>query len=137
MEVRHETFQTAEFIEVLRRHNVALVVADTAGKWPFMEDTTSDFVYVRLHGDEEIYASGYSENALKMWAGKIRAWTKGDTPAKAALTAPKESARRAQRDAFIYFDNDIKVRAPFDAMSLAKRLKLIVPGETEQNDEKD
>ena len=124
MEVRHETFKTPEFIEILRKHDVALVVADTAGKWPFMEDATSDFVYVRLHGDEEIYASGYTESALKMWATKIRAWTRGGTPPKAALTAPKESARREQRDAYIYFDNDIKVRAPFDAMSLAKRLKL-------------
>ena len=46
------------------------IVADTAGRWPFMEDATSDFVYVRLHGDEELYVSGYSDAALQGWGAK-------------------------------------------------------------------
>src|SRR4030095_14791339 len=61
LEVRHESFITPDFIALLREHDIALVVADTAGKWPFIEDVTSDFVYVRLHGDEELYVSGYTE----------------------------------------------------------------------------
>ena len=61
-----------EFIDLLRHHNIALVVADTAGKWPLLEDVTSDFIYIRLHGDEELYVSGYSETALAEWARKIR-----------------------------------------------------------------
>ena len=64
MEVRHESFENEEFIALLRKYDVGLVIADTAGKWPFMEDLTSDFVYVRLHGDEELYASGYTDAAL-------------------------------------------------------------------------
>jgi uncharacterized protein YecE (DUF72 family) len=52
-------------------------------KWPFMEDATSDFVYVRLHGDEELYVSGYSDAALQGWERKIRAWARGDTPVDA------------------------------------------------------
>jgi uncharacterized protein YecE (DUF72 family) len=50
IEVRHSSFETREFIALLREHDIALVVADTAGKWPLIEDPTSDFVYVRLHG---------------------------------------------------------------------------------------
>jgi len=98
-------------------------VADTAGKWPFLEDTTSDFVYVRLHGDAELYVSGYTDGALDTWARKIRTWAKGGTPRDTKRISPK-SPQRTDRDVFVYFDNDVKVRAPFDAMSLAHRLHL-------------
>ena len=124
LEVRHISFMVDEFVDLLRKHDIALVVADTAGKWPFMEDATSDFVYVRLHGDEELYVSGYSDAALQGWERKIRAWARGDTPVDARLTAPRHSRRESPRDIFVYFDNDAKVRAPFDAMSLAHRLGL-------------
>ena len=56
-------FVDPAFIGLLRKYRVALVVADTAGKWPLAEDVTSDFVYVRLHGDKEIYVSGYTDTA--------------------------------------------------------------------------
>ena len=85
--VRHASFKTPAFLELLLRHRVALVTADTAGKWPFFEEQTADFAYARLHGDEVLYTSG-------------------------------------GRDAFVYFDNDVKVRAPYDAMSLAHLLGL-------------
>ena len=75
-------------MKLLRAHDIALVVADTAGKWPFMEDVTSDFIYVRLHGDEELYVSGYTDAALKEWARKIRAWKKGSNPTRAKRLAP-------------------------------------------------
>lgn len=122
MEVRHSSFENEEFIGLLRDHDIGLVVADTAGKWPFMEDVTSDFVYVRLHGDEKLYVSGYSDGALKGWARKIRAWARGSTPAGAKLAGPRPRARKGVRDVFVYFDNDVKVHAPFDAMKLARWL---------------
>ncbi len=77
LEVRHASFQQPDFIAQLRRHGVALVVADTAGKWPFMEDITSDFIYARLHGDAQLYVSGYTDTALQEWARKIRIWRDG------------------------------------------------------------
>lgn len=73
MEVRHPSFGTEEFIALLRKYEVAIVVADTAGKWALIEDFTSDFVYIRLHGDEELYASAYSSEAVDMWAKKSSA----------------------------------------------------------------
>jgi len=122
MEVRHKSFECPEFIELLRKHNVALIIADTAGKWPFMEDVTSDFIYIRLHGDEKLYVSGYTDAALKEWARKIRSWSKGSNPTgtKRVTTATKDKPK--SRDIHIYFDNDVKVRAPFDAMTLAHLL---------------
>jgi uncharacterized protein YecE (DUF72 family) len=105
LEVRHDSFTTPALPHLLREHDIAAVVADTAGKWPMIEEATADFVYVRLHGADELYTSGYTEDALDDWARKARAWA--DTG----------------RDVFVYFDNDAKVRAPYDAMSLIERLQ--------------
>jgi uncharacterized protein YecE (DUF72 family) len=127
LEVRHPSFINPDFIEILRAHDIALVVADTAGKWPFLEDTTSDFVYVRLHGAEELYASGYTEEALRLWAQKVRAWARGGLPRHAQLAGLRTPARAKGRDVYVYFDNDRKVHAPFDAIALARRLGLPAP----------
>jgi uncharacterized protein YecE (DUF72 family) len=124
IEVRHESFMDPAFIALLRKYKVALVVADTAGKWPYMEDVTADFMYVRLHGDAELYASGYSDDALAHWAERIRAWTTGRQPKDAHLVSSKPAPRRASRDVYCFFDNDIKVHAPCDAQKLMKLLGL-------------
>jgi uncharacterized protein YecE (DUF72 family) len=44
LEVRHKSFMTPEFFELMRKYSIAFVFADTAGKWPYAEDITSDFV---------------------------------------------------------------------------------------------
>lgn len=122
IEIRHESFDTPEFVEQVRRHHIAIVVADTAGKWPLIEDLTADFVYVRLHGDEVIYTSGYTDEALAVWARKINAWRKGAQDADTKILAKPPAVRKSGRDVYVYFDNDVKVRAPYDAMSLSHRL---------------
>ena len=120
MEVRHPSFVDPAFIRLLRKYRVALVVADTAGKWPLAEDVTSDFVYVRLHGDKEIYVSGYTPTALAFWAERIRAWAAGKEPADARRIAPELRTPRRKRDVYCYFDNDVKVKAPRDAQRLVR-----------------
>jgi uncharacterized protein YecE (DUF72 family) len=123
IEVRHDSFRDTGFLAQLRRHNVALVVADTAGKWPYVEDVTADFVYIRLHGDAELYVSGYSQAALDRWAARIDAWSRGGEPADAErIGGPWPKHRR--RDVYCYFDNDAKVHAPFDALDLMHRLGI-------------
>ncbi|HEX5420549.1 MAG TPA: DUF72 domain-containing protein [Gammaproteobacteria bacterium] len=122
IEVRHESFVQEEFIESLRQRGIALVIADTAGQWPLVEDVTADFVYVRLHGEQELYASGYTDEALGRWADKIRAWSGGGQPEEANRASARPPPRRKGRDVFVYFDNDAKVHAPFDAMRLAEKL---------------
>jgi uncharacterized protein YecE (DUF72 family) len=99
LEFRHRSFCEPEVWELLRRHDVGCVVADTAGRWPEADVVTSDVVYVRLHGDTELYASGYSTEALERWAERCLAWS-------------------AHRDVFVYFDNDARGRAPWDALTL-------------------
>ena len=124
MEIRHESFVDTRFVAILRKYKVALVVADTAGKWPYLEDVTSDFMYLRLHGEKELYASGYTEDALDRWAVRIRAWSKGLVPVDGKHISNTPAPKRASRDIYCYFDNDIKVKAPFDARRLIEKLGL-------------
>lgn len=123
LEVRHDSFCDPACMRLLRRHNVAVVVADTAGKFPYLEDVSADFVYVRLHGDAQLYASGYSDTALDGWAARIAAWASGAEPDDAARVGAR-ARKRAMRDVYCYFDNDMKVHAPFDARGLMQRLQL-------------
>ncbi len=122
LEVRHPSYRDPALIELLRAHDVALVVADTAGIWPYLEDITADFVYVRLHGDSELYVSGYTDEALDVWAQRIHAWQAGQSP-RTDHTIAAAPAPVHPRDVFVYFDNDAKVHAPTDAISLARRLR--------------
>ena len=126
LEIRHPTFLTPAFFDLLREHNVAFVFADTAQKWPYAEDLTADFVYIRLHGSEQLYVSGYSDQALDWWARRIEHWQAGQQPGDAKVVTTLRSDGRS-RPVYVYFDNDAKVHAPFDAMRLAERLGLAVP----------
>jgi uncharacterized protein YecE (DUF72 family) len=123
MEIRHASFAVPEFVELLRAYDVALVCADTV-EWPRLMDVTSDFVYCRLHGSEELYASGYDEKSLDAWAARVAAWARGGEPVDAERVIKAAGPKRASRDVFIYFDNDVKVRAPFDAQSLMARAQM-------------
>ena len=104
LEVRHKSFVTPDAVQLLRAHDIAFVVADTAGRWPLVEEMTSDHMYVRLHGDVELYASGYTAEALDRWAEKVRRWAD------------------VGQDVYVYFDNDAKGYAPHDAMALIERV---------------
>jgi uncharacterized protein YecE (DUF72 family) len=124
VEVRHPTFMIPEFFELLRRYNIAFVVADTAGKWPYAEDLTADFVYCRLHGAEQLYVSGYSDNELDWWANRLEHWRKGKQPKDAKVVTDRKVGAAGSRDVYIYFDNDAKVHAPFNARTLATKRRL-------------
>jgi uncharacterized protein YecE (DUF72 family) len=121
VEVRHRSFMTMRFVSLLRRHRVALVFADSAD-FPYFEDLTSDFVYLRLHGSEELYVSGYADVALARWAARISAWAAGKAPRDAIRIGATPSASVKSRDVYVYFDNDAKARAPFDATALMGHL---------------
>lgn len=121
VEIRNVSFLNPWFVELLRKYQVAIVFADTAGKWPYLEDITSDFVYVRLHGDAELYVSGYDDKTLDFWSERVKAWRKG-LEAKDKMTLTDEPVAKVERDIFVYFDNDSKVRAPVDAQGLIDRL---------------
>ncbi|WP_433871587.1 DUF72 domain-containing protein [Saccharopolyspora sp. CA-218241] len=124
VEVRHPSFATPEAVALFREHGIALVVADTAGHWPYLEDITAEHVYVRLHGDEELYTSGYTAEALDRWAWLIDAWRRGESP-RTERTAAEPAPPSGPREVFVYFDNTAAGRAPHDAMALARRLQAL------------
>ncbi len=119
LEIRHESFRDPAFIDLLRKHDVALVCADTV-EWPLLMDLTSDFVYCRLHGSRELYRSGYSPAEIDRWARRIRAWRTGKPMPDGAFVGTP--AKAAPRDVFVYFDNTDKLKAPHDAQALLRRL---------------
>jgi uncharacterized protein YecE (DUF72 family) len=121
VEVRHESFRSPAFIRQLRRHRIGLVVADTV-EWPLLMDVTADFVYCRLHGSEQLYTSGYGTAALRQWATRVRAWSRGTEPRDAMRVMPRAPRRARGRDVYVFFDNDAKVRAPVDAAALQAML---------------
>ena len=130
MEIRNESFLDERFIGLLRKYNVALVIAETARLWPMPRDVTADFMYLRLHGDQEIYRSGYRPAAIARWAERIKQWHAGGEPedmpeGAIQVTAAPMSPAPKGRDVFCYFDNtDVKLRAPHDAQALMRRLGL-------------
>jgi uncharacterized protein YecE (DUF72 family) len=103
VEVRHPSYETPAFLDLLREHDVAVVLADSPGRWPVIHAATATFRYVRLHGAEELYTSGYNDESLEAWAKTIRDW--------------------APADVYAYFDNDVKAYAPRDAMALIAKLR--------------
>jgi uncharacterized protein YecE (DUF72 family) len=125
IEIRNDSFDNPDFIKLLRKFGVALVIAETARIWPMLNDVTADFMYLRLHGDKQLYKSGYSDKSLDRWAKRISAWHRGGEPPGLKKVTAKSMKSARPRDVFCFFDNtDVKLRAPFDAQTLAKKLKL-------------
>jgi len=121
MEIRHPTFVAPEFIRLLRKYRVALVCAD-AVEWPRLMDVTSDFMYCRLHGSKELYASGYGPKAIAEWAARVTTWARGGESKNGDYAGSRRGVVRRERDVFVYFDNDAKVKAPRDAKRLERRV---------------
>lgn len=115
LEFRHRSFCAPESIELLRRHDIGCVIADTAGRWPEADVVTTDVVYVRLHGDRELYVSGYTPEALDRWAARCREWAQ-------------------DADVYVYFDNDAKGHAPWDALALQERVRGGAQSEAESSE---
>ncbi len=126
LEVRHESFITPAFLDLLREHDAAAVVSDNPGLYPVIDEPTTDFMYLRLHGAEAMYAGSYTDSALDQWASRIAGWH-APRPTEAPENdddAEHHGVEPARHDVFAYFDNDQKTRAPFDARRLMERLHL-------------
>jgi uncharacterized protein YecE (DUF72 family) len=121
LEKRHNSYRVPELARIARRYGVALVVSDS-GDWSPIEEVSSDFVYLRLHGRPRTYASRHGRKALDQWAERIRLWRAGREPADARRISNTRPRDRAHRDVYVYFDNDQHANAPGDARGLAERL---------------
>jgi uncharacterized protein YecE (DUF72 family) len=120
LEVRHTSFLVPEFVELVRKHNVAVVYADS-DDYPAMADVTADFVYARLQRSEEDIPTGYAPEAISTWAGRARTWASGGEPDDLPRISDKKAPKK-KRDVFIFVIAGAKVRAPAAAMALIKEI---------------
>ncbi len=97
LEVRHKSWIQERAFQIMSDYNIAFCISDTAGRYPFHEIITADFIYIRLHGSQKLYASLYTKDEIKQWAEKIIKWDK---------------------PTFVYFDNDFEGYAIQNAREL-------------------
>jgi uncharacterized protein YecE (DUF72 family) len=121
-EIRDRRMVRPEMLRALRRHGHAFVIADTAGKYPYAEDVTAGFLYVRLHGTGRMYVGHYGAEDRVRWRDRIERWAAAELPEPAVRIADLTPPRRKGRDVYVYFDNDAHGHAPFDALALAHEL---------------
>ena len=121
LEPRHDSFFVDEAVELARAQGVALAFSHQSS-WPYTEEITADFVYLRLHGPRRVYSSGYHESELEEWAERISLWAQGSEPPDAVRITDFPLPGSGRRDVYAYFDNDVKSAAPFDALTLKARL---------------
>ena len=133
IEVRHQSFCDPTFVALARKHNVAIVYADS-DEHPAIADDTSDFVYARLMKTVEEEPTGYPAAALDQWAARAKVWAAGGAPddlpkiekiasAKADNKGKRKVRADRSRPVFVFFISGAKVRAPLAAEALIKRLK--------------
>jgi len=123
IEVRHDSFRTAEFIALLRAFKKPVVFTDHA-KYPNIADLTGDFVYARLQRGKDTVPTAYPPKRIGAWAGRLEAWAQGKAPADLpCVTTLPTSAKAGPRDVFAYVIHEGKIRAPAGAMALIARLK--------------
>lgn len=121
IEPRHESFLQAETARIAQSHGVALCSSHST-EWPYVEELTAGFVYLRLHGPRKLYASRYSDSDLDRWAQRIRSWNQGKQPGDAKRISHLKSPSRKSRDVYVYFDNTANGHAPDDARRLLDRV---------------
>ncbi len=109
IEPRHPSFDTPEANDLLKKHNVARVIADTADNPS--RALTADFAYCRLQGPARPDADGYAEVDIADWAKTMAQW------------------REEGRDVFAYFVHEDKLHAPQNAIALRRALGITLPGD--------
>jgi uncharacterized protein YecE (DUF72 family) len=124
VEVSHESFVAPAFIDLLRKHRVALALVDAVNR-PAMFDLTADFIYARLRRSTEEEPTGYAKSALDAWAKRFQAWAAGGEPNDLPRVHAKPAPAAKARDCFVYFISGAKVRAPVAAQALLQRLQML------------
>jgi uncharacterized protein YecE (DUF72 family) len=119
VEPRHDSFKTAEFVEMARAADVGIVFAD-AEDYPLIADGSGGIVYARLQRTQADQPNGYPEEAFDHWADTARAWARGESPPGFPYLA--EPPPVAPRETYVFFISGAKERNPLAARALIERL---------------
>jgi uncharacterized protein YecE (DUF72 family) len=121
LEPRHASFLDREFLALARTHGAAIVFTDS-DDYPRFGDVTADFVYARLVKARASLETGYDAISLDAWAKIAQTFARGGAPKEFPRLA-ETRAGRGPRDAFVFFINGAKERAPAAARDLLARLR--------------
>jgi uncharacterized protein YecE (DUF72 family) len=121
LEIRHDSFLKPDTARIAQRHGVALCSSHSS-KWPYIEEITAGFAYLRLHGPTKLYASHYSDSDLDWWAERVITWNQGGEPDDSERISDLDPPSRKERDVYVYFDNTAHGHAPQDAQRLMDRV---------------
>ncbi|KAI3608605.1 hypothetical protein D8I24_1041 [Cupriavidus necator H850] len=127
LEVRHDSFQSPDYLKLARKYKAATVFTDSP-KFPSMADLTADFIYARLMASSEKLKAGYAAKDLDAWAERVRTWAQGHQPADLPTVEDRKPAAR-KREVFVFFINGAKERAPAAAQALLERLDWTPPAD--------
>jgi len=108
LETRHKSWIRDEVFDLLSGYRIAFVIADSGNRFPYFETVTADFAYLRFHGREQLYASDYSENDLRLYAEKISGWLNED------------------EEVWVFFNNDYHGFAVKNAEKLREMVKQVL-----------
>src|SRR5690606_12036140 len=101
VEVRHDSFRSADFVALLRDRKIGVVLTDKA-TFPQIADVTAPFVYARLQRASEAVPTGYAPKALDLWAKRAAAWAGGKEPDDLECVAGPAKRPPKSRDVFVY-----------------------------------
>lgn len=118
VEVRNASFAAPEFVDLCRKHSVAICVSENEN-YPLIADVTADFVYARLLGGDDKIVTAYPPKELDRWAGRFKTYADGGVPDDLKPLGP--APKKTPRDVFAFFIHEGKVRAPAAAMALLER----------------
>ncbi|WP_439671144.1 Sugar isomerase-related protein YecE, UPF0759/DUF72 family [Cupriavidus necator] len=127
LEVRHDSFQSPDYLKLARKYKAATVFTDSP-KFPSMADLTADFVYARLMASSAKLKAGYAPRDLDAWAARVRTWAQGHQPDDLPTVEDRKTAAR-KREVFVFFINGAKERAPAAAQALLERLDWTPPAD--------
>ena len=121
LDVRHESFKSAEYLQLARRYATATVFTDS-GDYPSFADITGSFVYARIMHTSPSQPDGCTAEVLDQLAACAQVWRSGSEPLYLPRVEAAPAAPMAPRDVFILFINGAKERAPAAAMALQQRI---------------
>jgi uncharacterized protein YecE (DUF72 family) len=105
-EMRHQSWFVPEVYELLRAHDVALVIGDHPERRFQTYEATASWRYVRFHYGARGRRGNYSARELEIWARRIHGW-------------------RSDGPIYAYFNNDWEAFAPRDARELLRQLSRL------------
>jgi uncharacterized protein YecE (DUF72 family) len=119
VEARHESFRSAEFVNMAREAGVAIVYGDS-DDFPCVADLSGNIVYARLMCARAEVETGYELPQIDRWAEVARSWARGESPPGLPYNADPPPVQ--PRDTYVFFISGAKERNPAAAQAMMERL---------------